>query len=169
MMIRFLMISLALFVLGGCTSNSIRNEPITSPTSVTTMGETTQQFGSVVVTIDKHGQWVQLVSVGSAALVSEDPKHIDDALKRARASAYQNIVKFMGNQVSSKTISRAENEADLITHSGSDVTTERAAGLVKGVTFDQQYVEGDRVFARAVVSPKTVNSASQVRASMLGR
>lgn len=139
-----------------------------APSSPTTeMGTPTQQFGNVQVILDAKGNWSRLSATASASLLSEEPKHIDDALRRARAAAYQSIAKFLDVHVSTKTINKSVNADDVITHSGSDITTEKAAALLKGVTFDQQYAEGDRVYVRAIATPQSSNAASQIRATML--
>jgi hypothetical protein len=158
--------------LWGCTGSGTRTpqaDPYATPQAVSQPAgnPTVEDYGSVVLRTDAAGRWLQLTAVGTAPIDADSPRSVDVAVGRARAQAYEQIAKFLGNHVQTRSDTRSLAHGDAVEQRSEARIRESAASLLRGVTFDQVRLEGDRVTVRAVATPVSVDAAGQVKRSML--
>lgn len=126
-----------------------------------------QQFGSVQVRFDKKGVWTEITSTASAGVHSDEPRVADAAMKLASTDAKRNIATFLGSTVGYNTITKTGRNGDDVRIQSTDTVTERASALLKGMVVDQQYVEGDRAYARVAIRRNELGAAKQIRIDMM--
>lgn len=157
--------------LAGCSSTSKQEEAaaVRAAEAVADADRSSvQAFGAVRVKFDKKGNWTEISSLASAGVPdNDDPRINDAAMKLAATEAKRNIVTFLGTTVGYNTITKTSRLGDDIQIKSTDNVYERANALLKGLVIDQQYSEGDRVFARAVIRKTELGAAKQIRRDML--
>ena len=158
---------------------SLPTNSATEKAVVTSVAELSETNGTLKLTFDDDGNWLAIVSVGSADVVGGD---FGTALKVARMHAYATLAEFVNSSV------RSSNGLDAIANSQSangdpdepaDVKHENAAkvaekirlnanAIIKGAVGTAQMVEGDRASCVLSVTPNQIAAAKNIRTQMSG-
>lgn len=146
---------------------------------VTSLAELSETNGTLKLTFDDAGNWISIVAIGSADVVSGD---FGTALKVARMRANMTLAEFVNTSV------RSSNGVDAIAHSQSttgdpdepaEVKHDNAAkvaekiklhanAIIKGAVGTAQMVEGDRASYVLTVTPAQIAAAKSIRMQMSG-
>jgi len=163
-----IMLASAILALSACSSPPAQlSTPAQAVTTEQVESLVAAQYGSVQVVSDKKGQWVEISSTGSAAVTQNTAAAQDAALKLALTVARRNISEFMGTNVATNTITTTTNDGDKSSVSSKETVSERSAALLKGMTIDQQLINGDRAVVKVVIRRQNVNAARNARIDML--
>ena len=146
---------------------------------VKSLAELSETNGNVKLTFDDNGNWISIVTIGSADVVGGD---FTSALKVAKMRANAALAEFVNTSV------RSSNSIDAIAKSqtntgnpddAADVKHENAAKvaekihmnattIVKGAVGTAQMVEGDRASFVLSVTPNQIAAAKSIRQQMSG-
>lgn len=124
-----------------------------SSTPTTKVIQPSQQFG------DK----TPLLSVVGVATIGNDPTR---AVQVAKADAAASVVRFMAMQVRSSSEITSKTDDNITIHNGFNRTSETAASMIRGLVFEEEVQEGDRVLVRGVVSLESINRARYLQGLM---
>lgn len=146
---------------------------------VQSLAELSETNGNVKLTFDDNGNWISIMTIGSADVVGGD---FTTALKVAKMRANAALAEFVNTSV------RSSNSIDAIAKSqtntgnpddAADVKHENAAKvaekihmnattIVKGAVGTAQMVEGDRASFVLSVTPNQIAAAKSIRQQMSG-
>lgn len=103
-----------------------------------------------------------LTVVGAAPLDGDYTR----AVQVAKADAAASVVKFLASQVRSSSESLSRTDDGITVHSGFNKTTENAASMVRGLVFEEEIQEGDRVIVHGVISLDSISRARRLQVLM---
>jgi len=130
----------------------------------------TQDFGTVSLTVDAKGRFVNLRTDAVAQVREDSPAGKEAAMTVAAARARRNIVEFLTMELkSNEAISTFAKE----THQGSEHAqevlekiSENAQGILRGAYISRQSLDNDAARVEMTVSRNSMRAALAVRQQM---
>ena len=138
-----------LLIISGCTSS--KNEDNIKDSTI----KFVESAGKIELKMDRHGNWIEIKSSGSASLLLDDENALEQAMNVATLRAKANLIEFLETDVRSykttDTIIAAGVNKEIASNVSEKITSE-SKGILKGVNVVERKVSENKNYVFVTIS-----------------